>query len=195
MDNVWMMPVSVRQAGKAPDVIWRHVVNVVKANVSTAVVFVIMASMANIVALMLVGLIAILMEFVKICLKRINDRNMSKFFAAESNVKKNSRLLGIFDYIFFAIRLWTFSTVCAKIQRIDGRKKWRHFSLLIAGANASPDGRVSIAKSPKRWTVRMKWTMIIVSIAGLNALKMHALFPSLLLYIIFGSDMVLDQLF
>ena len=62
--------------------------NVVKANVSTAVVFVIMASMANIVALMLVGLIAILMEFVKICLKRINDRNMSKFFAAESNVKK-----------------------------------------------------------------------------------------------------------
>ena len=88
MDNVWMMPVSVHQAGKAPDVIWRHVVNVVKANVSTAVVFVIMASMANIVALMLVGLIAILMEFVKICLKRINDRNMSKFFAAESNVKK-----------------------------------------------------------------------------------------------------------
>ena len=88
-----------------------------------------------------------------------------------------------------------FSTVCAKIQRIDGRKKWRHFSLLIAGANASPDGRVSIAKSPKRWTVRMKWTMIIVSIARLNALKMHALFPSLLLYIIFGSDMVLDQLF
>ena len=61
--------------------------NVVKANVSTAVVFVIMASMANIVALMLVGLIAILMEFVK-SLKRINDRNMSKFFAAESNVKK-----------------------------------------------------------------------------------------------------------
>ena len=49
---------------------------------------VIMASMANIVALMLVGLIAILMEFVKICLKKINDRNMSKFFAAESNVKK-----------------------------------------------------------------------------------------------------------
>ena len=80
--------------------------NVVKANVSTAVVFVIMASMANIVALMLVGLIAILMEFVKICLKRINDRNMSKFFAAESNVKKkNRRLLGIFDYIFFAFRL------------------------------------------------------------------------------------------
>ena len=81
--------------------------NVVKANVSTAVVFVIMASMANIVALMLVGLIAILMEFVKICLKRINDRNMSKFFAAESNVKKknSSRPLGFFDDIFFAFRL------------------------------------------------------------------------------------------
>ena len=80
--------------------------NVVKANVSTAVVFVIMASMANIVALMLVGLIAILMEFVKICLKRINDRNMSKFFAAESNVKKKySRPLGFFDNIFFAFRL------------------------------------------------------------------------------------------
>ena len=109
--------------------------------------------------------------------------------------KIHSRPLGILDNIFFAFRLWTFSTVCAKIQRIDGRKKWRHFSLLIAGANASPDGRVSIAKSPKRWTVRIKWTMIIVSIAGLNALKMHALFPSLLLSIIFGSDMVLDQLF
>jgi hypothetical protein len=81
-------------------------VNVVKANVPMAVVFVIMASMANIVGLMLVDLIAILMEFVKICLKRINDRNMS--------------------------------------------------------ANAWPDGRVNIAKSPKRWTVRMKWTMIIM---------------------------------
>ena len=54
--------------------------NVVKANVSTAVVFVIMASMANIVGLMLVDLIAILMEFVKICLKRINGRNMSKLY-------------------------------------------------------------------------------------------------------------------
>ena len=52
--------------------------NVVKANVPMAVVFVIMASMANIVGLMLVDPIAILMEFVKICLKRINDRNMSK---------------------------------------------------------------------------------------------------------------------
>ena len=83
------------------------------------------------------------------------------------------------------------------MQKFKGlAKKLRHFSLLIiAGANARPDGRVNIAKSPKRWTVRMKWTMIIVSIAGLNALKMHALFPSLLLYIIFGSDMVLDQLF
>ena len=54
--------------------------NVVKANVSTAVVFVIMASMANIVGLMLVDLIVILMEFVKICLKRINGRNMSKLY-------------------------------------------------------------------------------------------------------------------
>ena len=106
------------------------------------------------------------------------------------------RLLGFFDDIFFAFRLWTISQLFVqKFKGSTAEKKWRHFSLLIAGANASPDGRVSIAKSPKRWTVRMKWTMIIVSIAGLNALKMHALFPSLLLYIIFGSDMVLDQLF
>ena len=102
--------------------------NVVKANVSTAVVFVIMASMANIVALMLVGLIAILMEFVKICLKRINDRNMSKFFAAESNVKKNSsRPLGFFDDIFSHLDSEQFLNCLCKNSKDRRQKKMTPF--------------------------------------------------------------------
>ena len=89
-------------------------------------------------------------------------------------------LQDIFERNFIASDPNILNCLCKNSK--DWQKKLRHFSLLIAGANARPDGRVNIAKSPKRWTVRMKWTMIIVSI-GLNALKMHALFPSLLLYI------------
>ena len=35
------------------------------------------------------------------------------------------------------------------------------------GAGANQDGRVNIAKSLRRWTVRTKWTMITVSVEWL----------------------------
>ena len=43
------------------------------------------------------------------------------------------------------------------------------------GAGANQDGRVNIAKSLRRWTVRTKWTMITVSVEWLYYVVVHSL--------------------
>ena len=79
MDNVWAILVSVLLDGKAPDVRWRPVVNVVKANVSMEAAFVKKASMANIAALTLAVLIVILGESVETWPMTTKNPSMSEY--------------------------------------------------------------------------------------------------------------------